>query len=66
MDGKKSFSELLWAWGDDAIQTKGLWRRALIDLEKHADVRDSEEYQSAKREMVSAKMATSPKKEGKK
>ena len=23
-------SELMWGWGDDAAQTKGLWRRALV------------------------------------
>merc|ERR1711871_782650 len=67
IDGQKRFSELLWAWGDDATQTKGLWRRALIDQERHADVRDSEEYKSAKMNMPSAKMtsAKAPTKESK-
>lgn len=28
--GVPSTQELMWAWGDDAAKTKGLWRRALI------------------------------------
>merc|ERR1712070_340088 len=30
LEGVKVFSELLWAWGDDASRTKALWRNALI------------------------------------
>jgi hypothetical protein len=58
--GLKTFSTLMWAWGDDATKVKGAWRRALINKETHAELKDEADAH------ITSMKGLSPKREPKK